>query len=248
MFNPSNIGRWLACTLACLALWGGLPATGLADVFLEGEGFVVVLARGGEPVHLEGGLVEVVVSLAGAPPGALEAVERAFGSWEKALAACGSALRFRVSATGEEGRLCQRDGRNFVFWGECRDVARTRTYSRPERPATIHGFDIILNRAKPWGVAEDGRVGFDPESVLAHEIGHVLGLADVLRPAPQEPGESSNRELTMYGWGACGETLKRELKAGERRAVEFLYGRPGGPASPPALAERALLDSAPACP
>jgi hypothetical protein len=227
-----------------------LAAPAAADLSYVGEGFVALVASNGEPVRLEGGLVPVAVSLRGAPPGAFEAAERAFAGWQAALAERGVELRFLLRATTQEGQLSHRDGVNFVFWGECRDVARTRTYAEPGQPALVRGFDIVLNRARPWGLSADGRVGYDAQSVLAHEVGHVLGLADVCHPDPQAAApDHPHRALTMYGWGRCGETFKRTLKEGDLRGVEFVYGRrplvPSAALSAPGAPSRALLDSAP---
>jgi hypothetical protein len=221
---PGPRSALAAALLSLLALTCSGPAA--ADMRYAGEGFVALLSDDGEPLHWESAFVPMTVSLKGAPPGAFEAARRAFEGWEGALRECGATLSFVLRQTQEEGRLSSSDGENLVFWGPGEDVARTRTYSPRGRPALITGFDIVLNSGKPWGEESDGRVGYDVQAVLTHEIGHVLGLADVCGPAGGPAAAlTPNGVLAMYGWSRCGETSKRTLKAGDRRGLHYLYGR-----------------------
>ena len=53
-------------------------------------------------------------------------------------------------------------------------------------------------------------------SVGTHEVGHVVGLADLY--------QSSYSQLTMYGYAAPAETLKRSLEHGDILGTQRLYG------------------------
>ena len=63
-------------------------------------------------------------------------------------------------------------------------------------------------------------VGMDLRSVLAHELGHAIGIAD----------QSTNRDGTMYGYVAAGEISKRTLATDDVDAVCSVY--PAGAPTP----------------
>ncbi len=80
---------------------------------------------------------------------------------------------------------------------------------------TVVGFDIRINdRDHSW--ATDGRVDADDlQNMLAHEVGHCLGLdhTDV------------DSEATMYANAIPGETAKRTPKDDDVQGAQYLYGR-----------------------
>lgn len=74
-----------------------------------------------------------------------------------------------------------------------------------------NGWQVILNDFYPW--ATDGRPdALDLPSALAHELGHVAGLAHTDCTAE-----------TMYGSIDFGETNKRTLEAGDISGIQTLY-------------------------
>jgi hypothetical protein len=83
--------------------------------------------------------------------------------------------------------------------------------------------DIEFSTAYSWGIDPDGDGGsslgpstFDIRNVGTHEVGHVVGLADLYR--------SNYSQLTMYGYAAPMETLKRSLQTGDMLGTERLCG------------------------
>ena len=74
--------------------------------------------------------------------------------------------------------------------------------------------DIIMNTKHDWGIGDEN--AFDVRNIATHEVGHVVGLADLY--------DESYRELTMYGYGSIGETIKSTLAAGDIAGCRELYG------------------------
>lgn len=114
------------------------------------------------------------------------------------------------------------DGKNVVSWGRLNQgvlaVCYTWYYSRSGR---IVEFGIVFNTSYPWGIDPDGEGGitinaYDIQNIGTHEAGHTLSLGDLYNKAAQE--------LTMYGYGARGETKKRSLGYGDIQGVRFIYG------------------------
>jgi hypothetical protein len=58
---------------------------------------------------------------------------------------------------------------------------------------------------------------FDVENIATHEIGHVVGLADLY--------QSRYNLLTMYGYSGALETFKRSLEPGDTAGTQALYGQ-----------------------
>lgn len=81
-------------------------------------------------------------------------------------------------------------------------------------------FDIIMNALHKWGIDPDDEESimikqFDVQNIVTHEVGHVVGLADLY--------DDTNSELTMYGYGKKGETKKISLESGDIQGCKMLY-------------------------
>ena len=56
---------------------------------------------------------------------------------------------------------------------------------------------------------------YDAQDILTHEIGHWLGLDDIY--------DSTQKDLTMYGYGRKGELKKNTLETGDILGIQSLY-------------------------
>ena len=78
-------------------------------------------------------------------------------------------------------------------------------------------FDIAFNLYYTWGDADvDGSGVMDLQNIATHELGHGFGLADLY--------QRKLSDLTMYGYAALGETIKRDLAQGDIAGIQALYG------------------------
>lgn len=78
----------------------------------------------------------------------------------------------------------------------------------------IAEVDMAFNNDLPWSA--DGTAGtYDAQNIATHEAGHWLMLGDLYnKPA---------KEQTMYGYGALGETKKRDLESGDIAGILAIY-------------------------
>lgn len=104
---------------------------------------------------------------------------------------------------------------NLVVWGKIPAGAIGITYVRY---STITGIivdvDTVFNKRYPWaifnstnGECQSAPDAYDVQNIAVHEFGHWVGLDDLYSP--------SDRDLTMYGYGAGGELKKRTLGTGD---------------------------------
>jgi len=114
------------------------------------------------------------------------------------------------------------DGKNVVSWGKLSQniLAVCYTWYYPSTGEIVE-FGIVFNTYYSWGIDRDGEGGttisaYDIQNIGTHEAGHTLCLGDLYSKAAQE--------LTMYGYGARGETKKRSLGYGDIHGVRFIYG------------------------
>ncbi|RJQ30858.1 MAG: hypothetical protein C4562_07480 [Actinobacteria bacterium] len=163
----------------------------------------------------------VDASLSGIMPAdAITAVNAGFDTWENEINPFGFADKsiidytYNLSAPATSGTPAL-DGQNTISWGSLGSGTIAATYYWYTRKGKVLvEFDMIFNKNMPWSSSGENSK-FDIHNIAAHEAGHTLVLNDLYL--------SSNRELTMYGYGAMGETKKRDLGYGDMLGVERIY-------------------------
>lgn len=91
------------------------------------------------------------------------------------------------------------------------------TFSGSVASREIIEWDMVLNqRDYNFGDASSSSSKMDLASIMTHELGHVLGLADQY--------SSSCSHVTMYGYSSEGQTFKRTLAQEDKTGIKVLYG------------------------
>ena len=146
--------------------------------------------------------MRVLAAAWGDDPDRLERVAAdAFGMWSRA-----ADIRFRPAGAGERPDIligAQGVPRRIAFANVWHDAAAARGGIAPLTRATI-----CFNPEQRWSA--DGRRGLDLRSVLAHEIGHAIGL--------DHPGASG----ALMAYGVSGDI--RALLPGDAAGAMALYG------------------------
>jgi len=142
----------------------------------------------------------------------------AFASWGTML---GSHLAISFE-TGETGLGTGRDGLNVVRWGTDADdefvdpVALGTTYlTYKTSTGQVLEADIVINGVNYEWTMVEGECSdrYDLQNILAHETGHLLGVAHSV----------DHNESTMYPSAGMCETKKRALAPDDQEAITFLY-------------------------
>ena len=156
----------------------------------------------------------------GAPEGVLAEIQLSFETWDEET---GKELFIFDSLTNRSG--LNLDEQNTISWRRIAPrniIAVTRLWY--DAAGQIVEFDIAFNAFLKWGIDPDdeGPIPlskmYDVQNIATHEVGHVVGLADLY--------EDQYRELTMYGYGKTGETVKISLEEGDIVGAQSLYGAP----------------------
>jgi hypothetical protein len=164
------------------------------------------------------GTVTYSVNPGRAPVGALAEIQSAFETWDVVT---GSELFNPALQTIASG--FSYDGQNTISWvgiAPTSIIAMTRIWYQDD--GAIEEFDIVFNALLKWGIDPDDegplrlKNAYDVQNIATHEAGHVVGLADLY--------EDQYRELTMYGYGSKGETIKIPLQQGDIDGTQYLYG------------------------
>lgn len=92
-----------------------------------------------------------------------------------------------------------------VVWG---------VWSGPVFSRRIVAWDQVFNTDYPWSSTGEANK-MDYENISSHELGHSMGLSDIYT--------ASCAEVTMYGYGALGETKKRNLETSDKTGINLLY-------------------------
>ncbi len=137
--------------------------------------------------------------------------------------------QFTWSMDTSAGNQIDEDGRNLILMGPAEFSGREDDLGDAicwwdTDTGVIHECDILLNVDKPWIIANPGPDGVDREcqgyydlwNLLAHELGHVLGLDD--------QRDEEDEELTMFFTSRMCEVRKRSPEAGDLDALNALYG------------------------
>jgi hypothetical protein len=112
------------------------------------------------------------------------------------------------------------DGRNIVGFGKIGSAVGLTRFWVNTATLNVVEFDTLLNSKYPWSTsfalsetcAATTPVAFDVQAVLAHELGHPVGLEHF-----------DNDVQTMYPFVATGETRKRTLAAGDTNGANTKY-------------------------
>lgn len=159
--------------------------------------------------------IPYVIDLDGAPDNAKDEIIAAYEAWDNTT----SVELFNNSPTldtNADPSTNSPDFVNTVSWRRIvppRAIAVTFIWSNTITNEIVD-CDVIFNTKHDWGIGAAN--AFDVRNITTHEVGHVIGLADLY--------EDIYSELTMYGYGAEGETKKISLENGDILGCRFLYG------------------------
>ncbi|MBI2298036.1 MAG: hypothetical protein HYU66_03635 [Armatimonadetes bacterium] len=150
------------------------------------------------------------------------AASRAVRAWNAAI---GKRRFMEVERTREDWAYPTFDGRNVIEWARLNTPDGNTDIASAVILYTIGTnlveADILLNAAADarwfvnWPIQPGSRregSGLDVQSALTHELGHVLGLADL---EGAEDAEGDERDATMYCSFADGQLNKQTLTPGD---------------------------------
>lgn len=113
------------------------------------------------------------------------------------------------------------DGKNEIQFGFIADssiLAATTiwgVFDGPIQDRYIAETDLLFNEQQMYTL-EGSENTFSLKNILAHELGHWIGLGDIY--------DGTCKDATMYGYAAKGETKKTTLSKIDSDAIRALYG------------------------
>lgn len=166
-----------------------------------------------------------------APEGLLEsAIRSGMAEWRKWNSNVNFAYGGLTTATfGARGRdgSCD-DGTNTLGWAKMdREIIAQVITCLDSSGRRVVDTDLALNVTQHWEDiqgAPESRHTFDIRSIVTHELGHVLSLADLY--------SSDALHMTMMGNARYGETRKRTLGLGDVIGVQTAYKCGSGDSCP----------------
>lgn len=179
--------------------------------------------------------VPYVINPSGGPTGAVAEVIASLEAWD---AATGAELFDDNPLIDTNSWWGQEDGKNNISWQvfpDGRVIAGVWVWfydidgNGGMSPGDIvKETDMVFNASQRWGIDQDGegtayklRNTYDVRNIATHEAGHIVGLDDIY--------ETIYSEITMYGYGAKGETKKISLATGDVNGTLALYPNPIAP-------------------
>jgi hypothetical protein len=159
-------------------------------------------------------------------------INSALSGWYDAIRAgattwtnAGSAFDFTGGTTTERTGPTN-DGHN-VIWRKSlgSGIIAANYYWYDRKTKLISENDIMFSTNYTWATNGDPNA-FDVQDIGTHEMGHCLLLNDLYK--------SYQSAMTMYGYGAPGDTTKRSLEFGDKDGIKYIYGAGlNKPAVPP---------------
>lgn len=150
-----------------------------------------------------------VTALEGVPTGEVKAAaRRAIDAWNRAA-----------------GRILFVEGQGAarLFVGDCGEGAAGHAAVQSHRGRALWA-EVCINRESRWSTSgEPGR--FDLETLLVHELGHVLGLAHPVRSGSDDPSRCLRGPDRVMCSPPTGMVL-RVPQAGDVAGLQALYGTP----------------------
>jgi len=108
----------------------------------------------------------------------------------------------------------KRDGKNVIGFGNLQSGVIAATYLWGTTSALVE-WDMKFNTGLVWGDAAKNPNVFDFLGIACHEFGHTFGMDDIY--------DGGCSTVTMYGYGAPGETFQRTLEQPDKDGVNYLY-------------------------
>ena len=144
----------------------------------------------------------------------LDAILRAAATWDRASSAKVFSDFFTVDYAAQAPAV---DGTNVITFANFsqNDVLAFVSVILDAHTYEFMEADTVINAAYPWGDATQEAGVFDLRSILTHEFGHWVGLADIY-----DPGCSA---VTMYGYSSPGEIIKRTLSNPDKRGLRAVF-------------------------
>lgn len=155
----------------------------------------------------------IVVNIDGGPSGFLSAVQNAMQTWNNG----GASFVFSYGGASDSHDYGVYDSINLVDIGYLKSgvIGQNKIWYSTVSSGYLLETDIRFNSAYYSWATDGSGSKYDVQNVATHEMGHSLSLGDLY--------SESDKEKTMYGYTAEGETKKRSLDPDDADGIRYLY-------------------------